>query len=392
MKREPEKERAWTRIIVSAAVGAAAMYALDPDKGRRRRALARDKARSLMVDTRDAVGVTKRDVTHRIDGLRARARHLLFGRPAPDDLQLIERVRARMGRVVSHPHAIQVGALQGRVTLSGPILAHEAEPVLDTVRTVWGVSDVEDRLVVHERPDSIPSLQGGSGRRKMRSEQMQQNWPPALRAAAVLGGALMALYGMRQRTFAGRTLLGVGLGLTARGATNLPLKRLADIATGHCAIDLEKTVHLAASPEVVYDSWTDWENFPRFMSHVQQVRDLGGGRTHWVVRGPSGAQLEWDAMVRRSIRPELLSWQTEPGSPVQHTGTVRFEPSQQGTRVSVNMTYDAGVGLGHALATSLGRDPGQQLNEDLARMKTIIEQGMPPAAASRDRQATSSMH
>lgn len=231
MAHEMESHRNWTTIITSVALGAAAMYALDPDKGRRRRAIARDKARSLAIDTRNALGVTRRDIEHRVQGLRARALRLIHGRPAPDDLQLIERVRARMGRLVSHPHAIQVGAYRGRVTLSGPVLAHEARPLLESARMVWGVADVEDRLVVHDHPETIPSLQGGAAPRTTRSEMMQQSWPPALRAAAMVSGALVASYGLHRRSLAGCALTGIGIGLSLRGATNQSIARLAERAT-----------------------------------------------------------------------------------------------------------------------------------------------------------------
>ncbi|HSC98266.1 MAG TPA: hypothetical protein VLI21_05155, partial [Casimicrobiaceae bacterium] len=83
-----EDPRVWTKVVTSLALGALAMYVFDPDKGKRRRAVGRDKARSLLLDTRDAVGVTRRDVAHRMQGLRARARRLLTQQPAPDDLQL----------------------------------------------------------------------------------------------------------------------------------------------------------------------------------------------------------------------------------------------------------------------------------------------------------------
>ena len=99
-------QRGLASIIGSVALGAVAMYAFDPDKGRRRRALARDKAYSLLLDTRHAAGATRRDVAHRLDGLQARARRLFSAEPTADDLQLIERVRARIGRMVAHPHAL----------------------------------------------------------------------------------------------------------------------------------------------------------------------------------------------------------------------------------------------------------------------------------------------
>src|SRR6185437_3084724 len=186
MNSEWEPRHEWTKVLGGAAVGAAAMYVLDPDKGKRRRALVRDKTRGLVADTRDALGVAARDATHRIEGMRARARRLLTNAPVPDDLQLIERVRARMGRLVSHPHAIQVGANNGRVTLSGPVLRHEVPRLLDAIRTVWGVASVEDGLVVHDSSESISSLQGGgTADRKRPSARTRARWAPALQGAAI---------------------------------------------------------------------------------------------------------------------------------------------------------------------------------------------------------------
>jgi uncharacterized membrane protein len=385
MARDTEASGVLTKLVGAALFGAAAMYALDPDKGRRRRAIARDKARSLAAGTRDAVGVTRRDVTHRFQGLRARARRLFGNRTAADDLQLIERVRARMGREVSHSHAIQVGAHAGHVTLSGPILADEVEPLLQAVRGVFGVTGVEDRLVVHEHPESVPSLQGGTAR--SHANGLQQNWPPAVRAAALLGGTLLALYGVQRRTLGGCALIGVGAGLAARGATNLPLARIAALASARRAIEVEKSVQIAAAPETVYDAWSRWQNLPRFMSHVHDVRDLGDGRTHWIVHGPGGTRVEWQAALTRSVRPQMLAWRTEPDSLVRHEGSVRFEPFADGTRVSVKLRYDAPGRTGHALASALGDDPRHRMNEDLARMKAFIE-GQPAQEPVRADEST----
>ena len=241
----PTPQHDLTTLIGSAALGAVAMFLLDPDKGKRRRAIARDKALSLIDDSRDAAGVVARDASHRMQGVQARMRRLLRGGAAPDDLQLIERVRARMGRLVSHPHAIQVGANEGRITLSGPILAREAQRLVHAVGNVWGVSEVEDRLVAHEHPESISSLQGGIAR----AELGHEHWAPALRVAALIGGAALTLHGMRRRSWIGTALAGAGLTLAMRGATNVPLPQLADVATGRRAIVPRNTRATAESPE-----------------------------------------------------------------------------------------------------------------------------------------------
>lgn len=228
MTRDRESEPMFTRILTTLTIGAIAMYALDPDRGRRRRAIARDKARSFIASTRDAVGVTRRDLAHRVQGLRARARRLFQPASAPDDLQLIERVRARMGRLVSHPHAVQVGARDGCVTLSGPILTHEVAPLLTAVRGVWGVADVVDRLVSYDSADHVSSLQGSGDSRRARSTLAHEYWPPALRAAALLGGSLVALNGMQRRSLAGCALTAIGAGLAVRALANRPLNTLVE--------------------------------------------------------------------------------------------------------------------------------------------------------------------
>ena len=251
MNSEWNTRRAWTRVLGSAAFGAAAMYVLDPDKGGRRRALVRDKAQSVVTDTRDAIGVAARDATHRIEGLRARGRRFLTSAPVPDDLQLIERVRARLGRLVSHPHAIQVGANNGRVTLSGPVLKYEAQRLLDAIRTVWGVLEVEDRLVVHDNAESISSLQNGAGKPDARSEFVHDKWAPAIRVAAMLSGTVLALLGMRQRSLAGCALIGAGLALTLRGAANQPLSRLAGLQSGTRASGRQQAIDVATPSEAI---------------------------------------------------------------------------------------------------------------------------------------------
>jgi uncharacterized membrane protein len=368
--------------MTSAALGAAAMYVFDPNKGRRRRAIFRDKARSSLTNITHLAQVSARDLSHRVQGLQATGRRLFKRGAETDDLVLIERVRAKMGRVVSHPHAIQIGARDGRVTLSGPILAREVEPLLDTVRSVFGVFDVEEHLVAYDQPQSVPSLQGGGRRNAMRPEIMQAEWTPALRVAAILGGGALAVCAMRQRGLTRLALATVAAGLTARGAANMPLKRVAGFTRSRRAIDLQKTIQVAAPREMVYDLWTDYESFPRFMSHVEEVREFDDGRTHWVVRGPAGTRFEWDAVVTRAIRPEVLSWRTEPGAAVRHAGSVQFEDADGGTRVSIKMSYNAVGALGHALASLLGSDPKRQMDDDLARMKMFIEQGVPPREAA----------
>ena len=145
-------------FLAGVAAGVALAYVLDPISGRRRRALVRDKVIRAGHRTREAAEGAALDVSNRARGLAAEARSAL--RPETvDDVRLIERVRAELGRVANHPRLIEVSAMGGAVTLRGPILADEADRIVREVRSVSGVNAIYDRLDRHATPD-IPALQG----------------------------------------------------------------------------------------------------------------------------------------------------------------------------------------------------------------------------------------
>jgi uncharacterized membrane protein len=160
-------------------------------------------------------------------------------------------------------------------------------------------------------------------------------------------------------------------------------------------VDLQKTVHIDAAPEEVYDMWSNYENFPRFMAHVAEVRDLGRGRSHWRVTGPAGSEFEWDSKLTEESRPHRLAWRSEPGAEIPNAGSVQFEPSRRGgTDVTVRMSYTPPAGmLGHGLASLLGADPKRQMDDDLAHMKALVERGaIPQEAGQRGKSASRFLH
>ena len=375
-------------LLGGMGLGAALMYLLDPERGRRRRALARDKAVHLAHRTDDALAETSRDLSHRAQGLAATSRARFSDEAVPDEV-LVARVRSKIGRVVSHPHAIAVTAEQGRVTLSGPVLRDEADNLLAAVASVRGVAGVENGLEVHDGPGDVPALQGGSRRRGDQFELLQANWSPAARLLAGSAGGGLALVGLQRRGPVGAALGATGLGLLARALTNLELKRLVGLGGGRRAIDIQKTINVHAPVEEVFTFWTNFANFPRFMEHVREVRDLGEGRSHWTVTGPAGLSVEWDAVVTRLVPNKLVAWQSVPGSVLANAGVVRFDANPDGsTRVTVRLSYNPPAGaLGHVVATLFGADPKQEMDDDLVRFKSLLEQGKTTAhrhAVTRD--------
>jgi hypothetical protein len=178
-------------MLTGAGIGAAAMFMLDPAAGRRRRALVRDKAVSGWKDASGAVAKTSRDVGNRARGVAASARGFLNRGFVPDPI-LRERVRARIGRAVSHPGAVDVVVRGGVVTLSGPVLAAEAAKLVSAAEGVRGVGRVENRLDVHETAENISSLQG-DGRLPRR-----RGMPPAWRVGAGAAAGVLAILGVRR--------------------------------------------------------------------------------------------------------------------------------------------------------------------------------------------------
>jgi uncharacterized membrane protein len=206
-------------------------------------------------------------------------------------------------------------------------------------------------------------------------------WPPTLRNTALIGGGLLALNAVLRRSPLSLALGLAGAALLARGGPNRPLRRLAN---GYGLrldqpVDVERSIHIDAAPAEVYDLFADYENYPRFMSHVVDVRDLGRRRSHWTVKGPAGSEFEWNSVVTEQNRPYRLAWRSEAGAEIPHNGSVRLEARRGGTDVTVRMSYTPPAGaLGHGLATLLGADPASRLEEDLAHMKAYVEHGATP--------------
>ena len=193
-------------------------------------------------------------------------------------------------------------------------------------------------------------------------------------AVKLLGG-LLALYGLTRRGGVASLFRTVGTGLlvgsAGRGAFGRALPSYGDRRR---AVDIQKTLHIDAPLEQVYAFWSNYENFPLFMSHVREVEDLGGGRSRWSVSGPGGVPIEWHAVLTRQSPNEVIAWRSEPGSMLENAGVIRFVPENGKTRVDLRFCYHPPAGgAGQAVAELIGSDPRTKLNEDLGRMKSLLE-------------------
>lgn len=363
-------------VIAGAGFGAAMMFVFDRERGRRRRAMLRDQARHAAREFRRAVDVTARDLRHRTEGTVAGLRARWETGEVADDV-LAARVRSRIGRAVAHPGAIEVEANERQVTLKGPVLAAEVERLLSTVGSVPGVASVENRLEVFEHPDDIPALQGEGSRAESRFELWQRNWAPAARFMVGTAGSALTLLGWRRGGRIGTIAAVVGLAAFARAYTNIELGRLVGLGGGRRAIDIHKTINIHAPVEQVYRFLTQVENLPKVMSHLNEVKDLGGGRSRWVVAGPGGLPLMWESTITEVVPNRKLAWRSEPGSAVGSAGVLRFDENPDGsTRLDLRMSYNPPAGaIGHAIASLFGADPKHALDDDMVRLKSLMEHG-----------------
>lgn len=188
-------------VFVGIGIGAFLLFIADPRTGRRRRALATDQFVRASRKTRDALDATARDVANRTTGIVAATR-ARWSSERVDDRQLLERVRAKLGRACSHPRALDVDVADGSVTLRGPILANEIDNILTTVRGVRGVVSVTNALEPYESAEGVPALQGQGSIADPELDILQRHWAPATQALVTAAGlaataVCMAVYARR---------------------------------------------------------------------------------------------------------------------------------------------------------------------------------------------------
>ncbi|MBF6025099.1 BON domain-containing protein [Lysobacter niastensis] len=132
-------------LALAFAAGALVMYLLDPNTGRRRRALIRDRGVSMGHGAERYVRGKTRRAADRVKGVAARTRATFSGGAVDDDV-LHDRIRSRLGHLVSHSHGVEVHVHEGRVQLKGTVAEEEFADLLRAVLSVRGVQNVESLL------------------------------------------------------------------------------------------------------------------------------------------------------------------------------------------------------------------------------------------------------
>ena len=132
-------------LATGIAAGALVMYMLDPNSGRRRRALVRDKAIAAGHDVEKLARGTTRQTANHVRGVAAKVRARAH-RSHPDDEQLHDHIRSQLGHALHHPARVEVNVDHGHVVLKGTADPAEMERLVTTISKMRGVHGVENRL------------------------------------------------------------------------------------------------------------------------------------------------------------------------------------------------------------------------------------------------------
>jgi len=238
-----------------------------------------------------------------------------------------------------------------------------------------GVSQVAARMV------GVRELAAGIG---ILVEPRPVRWVWSRVVGDVMDLALLTAGFTGRRVRRGRLALATGAvaGVTAVDAVCAQqLTALTRVSAGSPDgrfVHARKRITINRPAEALYRFWRDFSNLPRFMRHLESVQPLGERRSHWRVKVPGGIALQWDVEMTEERPNELIAWRSLEGSPVQHSGTVRFEsaPGGRGTVVTAEMEYrPPGGAVTAAAAKLIGMAPEQQLQEDLRRFKQLMETG-----------------
>jgi uncharacterized membrane protein len=143
----------------------------------------------------------------------------------------------------------------------------------------------------------------------------------------------------------------------------------------------EHTIVVDRPVSVVYDEWSQFENYPEFMDNVENVKQLDATTTHWKVR-VGGIEREYDATVIERRPDEVIEWHTVDGP--DQGGMVAFAPIDDSrTRITLTMVFQP-VGLTENVGDTFGA-VSAGVEHSLERFKVFIENlAADPSAVTRD--------
>jgi uncharacterized membrane protein len=132
---------------------------------------------------------------------------------------------------------------------------------------------------------------------------------------------------------------------------------------------IEESIEVNAPLRSVYNQWTQFEEFPRFMEGVEEIRQIDDTHLHWVAEF-GGSRHEWDAEITEQKPDERVAWRNTDGK--ENAGVVTFHRIDDGiTRVMVQMDF-VPEGIKERIGDALGA-ADRRVHGDLERFKELVE-------------------
>lgn len=133
---------------------------------------------------------------------------------------------------------------------------------------------------------------------------------------------------------------------------------------------IEESIEIEVPVSTAYNQWTQFEEFPRFMEGVKEVRQVDDTRLHWVADVAGNTQ-EWDARITEQSPDQRVAWTTESGT--MNAGVVTFHKlDPESTRVMLQIEYEP-EGFVETVGDALGF-VSRRIEGDLGRFKEFIEE------------------
>lgn len=220
---------------------------------------------------------------------------------------------------------------------------------------------------------TTPSTQN----QKSKSSKLKKNVSTLERIAMITSGGYLLYKGLSQENKS-VAKIGSGGAMLLRGISGYcPVYDAVD----HLKNDKSSNVNIRINSVIdrpvneVYSFWRDFENLPKFMTHIESVKPLNYTTSKWTAKGPAGiGTLSWKAEIVKDEKDRLISWNSLPDSSIQNAGKIVFRPSGNGTEIIVTISYHAPLGIaGEGAAKLLNPYFEKLVKEDILNFKTYLE-------------------
>jgi uncharacterized membrane protein len=206
--------------------------------------------------------------------------------------------------------------------------------------------------------------------------------------STLVGLGLLSL--LRRHSLASQALALAGAPLLYRGITGhchayeaLHVHTTRE-GTGYRAdaepVRVERSITIGKSARELYEYWLAPGNLARIMAHFAEITPAPDNGLHWRLRSPIGRGVEWDGETDEAREGEYIHWRTRPNASLPNHGslTLRPAPRDEGTEVTLRMSFDTGAPLGRGLSKLIGSVPNLLAERALARFKSLVETGEIP--------------